>query len=107
MEEVGERGVAGVRATCSVHSISPRILAAACSTNKSIKQHNDFNANVERTATLVTPTCSMHRHYNPRAQWFNMSTYRLDLLHMTDHHSVAGDFCASILRAHHTTETEA
>ena len=80
-----------MRATCAVHSISHRMLTAACSTNKSIKQHNDFNANAQRKTTLVTPTCSMHRYYGPRSQWFNMSTYRLDLLHMTDHHAVAGD----------------
>ena len=56
VEEVGENGVKereeggsrscswkkiwSTRATCAVHSNLPRMLAAACSTNKSIKQHN-------------------------------------------------------------------
>ena len=37
---------------------------------------------------------SGHRHVHctdTMAQRFNMSTYRLDLLHMADHHAVAGD----------------
>ena len=76
-----------------------------CRGNDSDSPHNDFSAeaawratvkdNVRFLADFRTPLHPLVAH-----RWFNLHSYRFDLLHMMDHHGITSHIVANILQQH-------
>ena len=97
--ELGLRHFNGVKMCCF------------CNADTADTPHTDFGAGARWRGTVFTNGQFLRHLRTPRHPaaahpWFNKYTYRLDLLHILDHHGVANAIFGNILWAHVQTPSQ-
>ena len=80
-------------------------LCCYCNADTADTPHNDFGSEARWRGTVFGNGQFMRhlrapRHPAAAHPWFNMYTYRLDLLHILDHHGVSNTIFGNVLWAH-------